>query len=151
MNFLPKKGVWGAFFLLSSAVTLWFCVQASLQLIPYWRLSEETHGYIDNFLVQEITQEKYAVRAFYHYQVGDQTYKGETTFKAPIFLNPAAAKQHIEKYWNEKEWDVWYSLKTPSYASLQKLFPFKAIFNAVLSVGVLFYFVWLRSYVAKMS
>lgn len=151
MNFLPKKGVWGAFFLLSSAISLWFCVQASLLLVPYWRLSEEAHGYVDNFSIQELSPEKYAVKAFYHYQVGDLTYQGETTFKAPIFLNREAAEQHIQKHWHENKWGVWYSPQKPSYSSLQKLFPFKALFNAVLSVGVLFYFVWLRSYVAKLS
>lgn len=151
MNFLPKKGIWRAFFVLSSAVSLWFCVQASLLLVPYWRLSDEVKGYVDNFSIQEINSEKYAVRAFYHYEVAGQTYEGKTIFEAPIFLNREAAEQHIQKHWYEKKWDVWVCPQQPSYSSLQKLFPFKALFNAVLSIGVLFYFVWLRSYVAKLN
>lgn len=151
MDSLAGKRIWQVFFILSCGVVLWFLFQFSVKIIPYLRLSHMADAQIESFIVKEITNEKYAIQALYQYQVNDKNYKKEYIFTSPVFLNRFAAQGHIDKHWSVNEWRVWYNYKNPDYSSLQKLFPFKFLFNACLSMGVLFYFVWLRSYIAKVS
>lgn len=151
MDSLAGKRVWQVFFILSCGVVLWFLFQFGVKIIPYIKLSHMADAQIESFSVKEISQEKYAVQALYHYQVAGKNYKKEYTFNSPMFLNRFAAETHIDKNWTTKEWRVWYNQKHPEFSSLQKLFPFKFLFNVCLSIGILFYFVWLRSYVARVS
>lgn len=151
MDSLAGKRIWQVFFIISCGVVLWFLFQFSVKIVPYLKLAHMTDAHIESFVVKEITNEKYAVQALYQYQVNGKDYKKEYTFISPVFLNRFAAQSHIDKYWITNEWRVWYNYKNPEYASLQKLFPFKFLFNTCLSMGVLFYFVWLRSYITKVS
>ena len=151
MDSLPGKRIWQVFFILTCGVVLWFLFQFSVKMVPYLKLSHMADAQMESFAVKEIANEQFAVQAFYQYQVNGKIYKKEYTFISPMFLNRFAAQTHIDKHWTTKEWRVWYNYKNPEYSSLQKLFPFKFLFNACLSMGVLFYFVWLRSYIARVS
>lgn len=151
MGSLAGKKIWQVFFIVSCGVVIWFLFQFGIRMIPYLRLSHMVDAEIESFVVKEIANEKFAVQARYLYCVDGKNYKKEYIFISPVFLNRFAAQSHIDKHWSTKEWRVWYSYKNPEYASLQKLFPFKFLFNACLSMGIVFYFVWLRSYVARVS
>lgn len=149
MESVLAKRIWQVFFILTCGVVVWFLVQFGMKMVPYMQLSQMTHGVVDTLKVEEQSNERYAVMAEYHYQVSGINYKKKYTFTTPIFLNRLAAENHIKQHWKSKEWEVWYSSKDPSQASLQKLFPFKLLFNACLAMGIVFYFMWLRHYVAR--
>jgi len=141
--------MWGVFFLLTTFVSLWFCGQATLRLKEYLRYGCITQGYVENFLVKELAADKYVIEAHFVYEVDSVYYQGATLLNAPVFLNRDAALQHVAKHWEEKAWGVWYDREKPSYASIQRLFPFKALFNAGLSLGILLYFIGLKNYMAR--
>lgn len=151
MQSLPGKIIWQVFFIGCCGVVLWFFVQFCVKMVPYVKLSHRVDAHVESFSVKEVAYEKYAVEAHYRYLVQGNEYKKDYVFTTPVFLNRLAAENHISKNWSLKEWGVWYSDSDPSYSSLQKLFPFKFLFNTCLSIGILFYFVWLRNYVAKVS
>lgn len=149
MESVVGRRVWQVFFILSCGVVAWFLVHFGIKMIPYIKLSSSTEAIVTGFSVAEQANEKWAITADYHYEVRGVKYKKNYTFTAPIFLNRLAAQNHIDKHWSQKEWQVWYSTKDPNQAALQKLFPFKLLFNACLAMGIVFYFVWLRHYVAR--
>lgn len=151
MESVARRRIWQIFFILSCGVVVWFLVQFGIKMIPYMALSHSTQANIDALVIEEQPNEKYAIKAQYHYKVGGIEHKKDYTFTSPIFINRLAAEHHIKQHWGSKEWQVWYSAKDPSYAALQKLFPFKSLFNACLSMGIVFYFLWLRHYVARTS
>jgi hypothetical protein len=120
-------------------------------MIPYMKLSSKTSGIVEAFSTQERPDEKWAVIASYHYTVQGKEHKKNYMFTAPLFPNQVAAEHHIEKHWKTKEWQVWYVSKHPEQSALQKLFPFKFLFNTCLTLGIVFYFLWLRHYVARVN
>lgn len=150
MESVAGRRIWQIFFVLSWGVVAWFLMQFVIKMIPYIGLAYTTSGVVESFVVEEKANEKWAITATYLYEVRGAQYKENYTFTAPMFPNRLAAQSHIDKHWStKKEWQVWYSYKDPSKASLQKLFPFKLLFNTCLALGIVFYFVWLRHYAAR--
>jgi hypothetical protein len=148
---IASKKVWQIFLLVSCLVVLWFLGQFTLKMFCYLKLSHTAEAHIESLSVKEVASDQFKIVARYRYQVNGHEYKKEHLFTAPIFMNQKGAENHIHQYWDHQVWKVFYSSKNPEYASLQKLFPFKFLFNTCLSLGIAFYFLWLRSYVARMS
>lgn len=146
------KLLWKVFFILTCGMALWFLAQFSVKMYPYIRLSQVTHGTVSEFKVKPLSEEKFAVEAKYAFEVKGKRYEESYTFIKPIFLNEFAAETHVKRFWKTQEkWLVYYSKSNPSFSALQKMFPFKALFNFGITFCVMFYFMWLRSYVARMS
>lgn len=147
---MTARWIWRVFFILSYSVVAWFVIHFGLKAIPYVLLSSSTEAVIDEMTVEPLPKEEYGIVARYHYTVGGKKYEQKYVFTTPIFPNKLAAESHLGKHWHStKPWRVFYSQKHPERATLQKLFPFKLLFNACLSLGIVFYFFWLRHYVRK--
>jgi hypothetical protein len=89
--------------------------------------------------------ERYESVVNYSFHLGGEVKEGFYHFKKPLFPNEAACRSSIEKF-QEKAWQIYYNPYNPQIASLQKLFPFKALIHTILSFAVLLYFLYFRSY-----
>lgn len=136
--------LWAALFLTTGALGLFFLIKTFLGAYPYYQLSSSARGYVEEFSVKRIGFDKYAVEAHFFYTVEGAEYEKRQTLTTPLFLNPYGAQAHIDKYWKQKQWTVWYNKNLPHKASLQRLFPFKFFFNAIALFFVFVYFWWLK-------
>lgn len=141
-----SRNIWVLFFILSGASSLFLGVLFLKDFIPYLRLDTKTSAKVKEFFVEGRGEDRFLVGATFAYRVKGRDIEGKKKFSTPVFISELAAKSHLSTYWNIKEWDAWYNNKDPSIVSLQKLFPFQKLFNFLLSIGVMFYFLWLRSY-----
>lgn len=146
------RTLWIVFFVVACTTSMWFFCQFTYKMVPYLKLSQVEEADARQFSVVPLSENRYVVEAKFNFTASGQEISSSYVFKAPVFLNHYAAQNHIDKYWKlQKKWPVYYNLKQPSFCKLQKLFPFKDLFNFALTLCVLFYFVWLRSYISKLS
>ncbi|MCH9630063.1 MAG: hypothetical protein S4CHLAM37_00550 [Chlamydiia bacterium] len=146
------KNLWLLFFGVTCAVSLWFLALFSIKMYPYIMLSQVTNARVSEFHAKPLSENKYAVEAKFSFKAAGKDYEESYTFVKPIFLNKFAAENHVKNFWKEQsDWLVYYKKGNPSYCSLQKIFPFKYLFNFGITFCIMFYFMWLRNYVARMS
>jgi|GEM_PF-1050962 len=143
-----SKNIWILFFVLSGGASLFLGGTFFKDFIPYLRLDTKTIASIKEFFVEGEAEGRFAVGATFSYIAHDRSFEGKKKFSTPVFMSEHGAKSHLNAYWKIKEWDAWYNHQDPSIVSLQKLFPFQKLFNFLLSIGVMFYFLWLRSYLS---
>ncbi|MBI2742336.1 MAG: DUF3592 domain-containing protein [Chlamydiales bacterium] len=136
-----NKKRWLILLVLAAGATLWFGGLALSQLYGYLRLREHAPAKVVEWKVAG-SSSKFFITAHYVFEAKGQRYEGSCMLKEPSFLNPIAAEAEL-KEWAECSWSIWYDPAAPQHASLQKLFPNKQIFNGLVSLGVLGYFLLL--------
>ncbi|MBS0620360.1 MAG: hypothetical protein JSS61_02750 [Verrucomicrobia bacterium] len=142
--------LWLILLILSGAVATWFVSIVLIDLNDYARLDRETPAQISEWKVIEISSSRFALAAFYQYEVDGIPYKGRMEFSSPPYLNRFAAENQM-KSWKNKEWSAWYQASSPAFSSLRKEFPKKPALHALLTLGVFIYFFFARSQLAKFA
>jgi len=138
-----KSKSWLVLFLVSGSIALWFSGKALQDLWTYFRVGPSVAAKVVGWGVQEISSSEFGIEAAYEYQVNERTYSAKTVFKQPVYLNSYSAEKDLYK-WEEQTWRAWYDPKSPSFSTLQKLFPFKTCIQAGVTLGILFYFAFVN-------
>jgi hypothetical protein len=141
---------WFVLLILVGGTALWLFGKASYQLISYALLNERTPAHIEQLEIEQVGSSRFAIAASFTYEVEGKSYFGKTVFSHAYYLNYPTAEKAL-KNWKEKNWETWYSSYTHSYSSLQKIFPFKSCIHALLGIGVLVYFYFLRGYLQRIE
>ncbi|MDN3507610.1 MAG: hypothetical protein P0S94_01670 [Simkaniaceae bacterium] len=142
------KLVWKGLFLVTGIIALWFSVKLGRELYPYLTLSHRSKAHSVAWSVVPIGASKFGVKGVYTYFLNESEYGGVHLFKKPIFINMRTAEKHIAA-WGDHTWDVWMNPSHPEKSSMQHIFPFSALVQFILSIGVFLYFQWLRQYAAQ--
>lgn len=143
---MHKNLLWLTFLGSIIVVTLWFCGIAALELYKYSMLKNQAPVKTIFWTVKTIDEDLYHPHAEYSYLVKEKEYKTEETVKNLYYRNKSAAEEGVENL-NQKQWEVWYDPKYPSYSSLDKSFPLKETLSAGVLIGVTLYFLGLGYYV----
>jgi hypothetical protein len=143
-----KITIWKVLFSLAAIVTLWFSVKVGKQLQSYYAFSQKISIEVEDWGSSEVGKNQFGVRANYIYKVGEQQYGGTHVFTTPVFMNAEVIDQQLHK-WQGLTWEAWYNPAHPEKSSLQHNFPVKASVQALLALGILLYFAWLRFYIEK--
>lgn len=143
------KLVWRVLVIIAALISLWCIGRLALNLQDYFRCSKLTSGKVIDWRVIERSAGIYHLSAAYEYQVEGQSYSGTQIFNKPQFSNRHSAEYVLSRY-ESKEWPVWVSSSNPEVSAIQREFSIKLIVQAILSVGVLIYFFWLKEYILSM-
>lgn len=135
--------LWVALIAISSAVAILFVSIAAKETWKYFSLNSSTSAEILEWNVTEVSSSRYALEANYRYQVGSVFHTCKRSLDSPRFLNRYAAENQI-KSWQRKSWRVWYNERDPSHSFLERNFPRKQLFHALLTFGVAAYFYFSR-------
>jgi coproporphyrinogen III oxidase len=135
---------------LAAIAFLWFASRTAVILWHYEKLSQHAVAEITAWGVQKKGGSKYILYAAYTFEVDGQKFFSKTFFTQPVFLNAPSAEAE-GKQWMSKPLQVWYHPSKPSISSLEKNFPFKASIHALLSLGLLLYFFFLRKYLTRLE
>jgi 4-amino-4-deoxy-L-arabinose transferase-like glycosyltransferase len=141
---------WRALVILTALVSIWFLSKALWQLWGYFSLNAQTKAEVFEWKVVEKSSAQFRIEAQYHFHVQDIRHEGKTQFSDLSFLNPYAAEGAIDKL-KHQDWTAWYNQNDPNKSSLQKIVPFKACFHAILTLGVLVYFFFLKNFLRRMA
>lgn len=138
--------IWKCIIGVAFLVTCWTAGVLVFQLYQYFDLNGVAKARIETWDIVAIRPDCFAIKASYTFDGGRGTY----IFNKPYFPNAHAAKKNLEN-WEKFEWAVWYKTSQPQKSALQKLFPFKALIHAVLSMGVCLYFTYLFGYSMRLN
>lgn len=145
---MHKNPVWLALLVLIGLATLWFSATAFYDLYGYFTLTEKVPSQTVRWSIKEESPEAFLVVADYTFVVNDQQYAGSTTFNDWPYRNPWGAQAALKER-ETQSWLVWYSPRNTDHSSLQKSFPIKKCITMGILWGLLIYFLWLDSYVAR--
>jgi hypothetical protein len=145
---MHKNYVWLGFLAMIVGAVGWLTIKALYLFYLYYSLNAE--GPVENlkWSVEQLSEDRFALKADYIFPVKDQKYTGSTLFNNDIFWNPWTADEALKVY-AQKSWTVWYSSSAPQYSSLQKNFPIKEWASAGILWVLLLYFFGLGYYVAN--
>jgi uncharacterized protein DUF3592 len=129
---------WFAILAVAGGVVLWFGGMACFELWGYFRLKSFAPAQVERWEIKE-SSAKYFLEGTYKYEVDGKLYEGRSRLKEPSFLNRLSAEEELKR-WEGVRWSVWYNPSAPQVSSLQKLFPYKRVIYAVLSLGLFVYF-----------
>jgi hypothetical protein len=139
---MSQNKVWIAILALVGAIALWFCAKALYQVYDYVRFDSQTVAEVESWSVEQVGSDRFALRAVYGFQVGEELYEGESYVPKLVFLNALAAKRRIEEL-ESGGWAVWYRSRNPALSRLGKVFPYKQCAYALILLGVMVYFIFL--------
>ncbi len=145
---MHKNPFWLALLILISLVAIWYSAIAFYHLYGYVTLSKTAPAEEVRWSIKENDPDSFQIVADYTFTVADKTNTGTTVFNDWSFRNPWGA-QAILKEREKQTWTVWYSPWNFNHSSLQKSFPTKECLTMGVLVGLLLYFIWLGSYVAR--
>lgn len=145
---MHKNRVWLGFLAMVIGAVGWYTIKTLYVLYLYSTLNASTTVDQIQWSVKQEKEDRFFVQAHYEFDVEKQKYSGETLFFNDVYWNSWAAEDAV-KFYQNKEWQVWYSLNNPQHSSLQKNFPLKELISASVLWLLLVYFVGLGYYAAK--
>jgi hypothetical protein len=137
------KRFWQVLLILTSLLSVFFIGKMAREMVAYFSLDQQGKALAVKWEVVEKSPSAFALAASYHFLDGDRLFEGFTEFPKPYCLNRLAAENVIREF-ASKEWNVFYKSSDAAFSSLQKMFPFKVVFQAILTLGVLVYFLVLK-------
>lgn len=141
---------WFSLVIVAVAVAIFLFGKASCQVVNYVLLNSKASVEIERLYVEKLGSSKFAIAASYHFERDGKNYQGKTIFSHLYYLNSPTAEKAIKNL-KDKSWEVYFFSLKPSYSSLQKMFPFKSCIHAILGIGVLVYFYFLRGYLLRLE
>ncbi len=133
-----------ALFIIVGIAAGWFCCTASMALYSFMKLDRYAPAQVNTWKVIDYSPSKVALEAFYSFSVEGKEWNGQMIFSKPYYLNRPSAEQALKQK-SQEVWGAWYNHKNPNTSSLEKIFPYKKCFNALIVVGLLGYF-WILKY-----
>lgn len=136
--------------IITALVSVFFLGKACLGTIGYFSLDGKTKAFVDSWQMEEKDPASFALKACYHFFIGEEKVLGQTEFMKPYFFNKESAEKAIKKL-RVQEWEVFYSTSKKQKNSLQKAFPFQDCIHAFLTLGILIYFIFLKKWLERLS
>lgn len=146
---MHKNRLWIVFLALFTLLVLWYDVDALFKVYRYNKLTQKTAPLNVQLAVEEKSG-RYHYRAQYEYSVAGQTYIQNELLMRPLLRNERAAEELLPEYQSDPH-IVWFDPYTPSQGTLQKHYPYKECFYAVVMTALLLYFIWLGFKVAHQA
>ncbi len=145
---MHKNLVWLGFLAMVFGAVIWVTIKAIYMFYLYTSLNATVSAENLNWSIEQLSDERFAMKAHYIYEVEERAFNGETVFKNDIYRNPLAAEDALKVY-SQKDWTAWYSVRNPQYSSLQKNFPLKEFLSATVLWIIMLYFFGLGYYAAQ--
>lgn len=142
-TFAKKQTIWAFLLVGVVSITAYFAFSASFGLIQYSRLTKESPARITAWEIRPLRWGKYAIAARYEVNWKGKTLKKVIQFSAPLSLNHYSAEEAMRGM-AKNNWNAWIS-SSGSLSSLEKSFPANSCLRALVSLGVLFYFIRIKN------
>jgi hypothetical protein len=138
--------IWRILAAIAIAIALWFSSIAAYQIFQYLRLGSFAQAEVTRWSIKELSASRFAIEAFFEFEAKGKKYEGKSLLDSPVFLNPFAAEDAI-KIREKEAFFAWYQPSNPEVSSLQKDFPLKSLIHALVTLGVLIYFIFIPKHI----
>lgn len=132
------------------SISLFTLGKASYGCLKYVLLSSKQNAYIDNWKIEEKNSSSFSIEISYHFFINDKKVLGKTELAKPFFLSRKAAEEAVETL-QKKSWSVFFPPSHIEMNTLQRHFPFRDCIHALLSIGVVIYFLILKRWVHRLT
>lgn len=140
--------IWIALLIVSLGFTLFFGGVGLIKVWKFFRFDQQCPAVVSRFEVVPLASCRFAVAAYYDFEVDGTLYEGKTVFETPQCLSQFAA-EHAMVLMKGKTWRVSYRQANPALSTLEKKFPYKACLEASVTLGVFAYFCFSRRIIEK--
>ncbi|GEM_PF-2434562 len=140
---MSTRTVWSLLYIALLSALLYFGVRAGLFYTQYTSSTATTTNQTISFKIRNNWLGIYFLNATYTYEVDGKTYTRRELLSEPQ-ANSRQYLQKLEPELQEKSWTIWYNPHKPSQAFIEKYFPYREIFNSVVIVGLILYFLILQ-------
>lgn len=137
------RKTWLLIFIFTGLAALWFSQSAIRQLWFFYQLKLSVPATVQEWTIEEVTPDRFALSASYFYEFQEKSYSGKCVFQEPIYQNRYSAEAD-KILWEKLSWSAWMNPKQPKISSLQRLFPWKGTVYAIVTLGIFGYFFTLR-------
>lgn len=142
--------LWIGLISLSAILALWFSGKASIELWKYLKLNASAPATVSEWSVEQRSANVFVISGKYFFDTAGRRWDSSSVLSGHTYPNPYAAQRAIEPL-QTQAWQVWYCQKDPSYSTLQKFFPFKRVFQALIALGVTIYFAGIRFFLVRFA
>ncbi len=142
--------IWRILAAFAIAIALWFSSIAAYQLFQYLQLGSFAQAEIKKWSIKELSSSRFAVEVFFEFEAKGKKYEGRSLLDSPVFLNPFAAEEAI-KTREKQTFFAWYQTSNPEVSSFQRNFPLKSMIHALVTLGVLIYFIFIFKHVPHLD
>ena len=148
MKFLIKEKIDAWFILIGIGVlvSIYLIIPTIIDLYKYVKLDERTIAKVYKWQIVE-KKSKFFIISSYNFQVGGKNYSGRYVFEEK-YINIFLAREKINQI-REGAVFVWYNSKNVSTSSLEKRFPLNNLIRFLISLCILFYFLFLKKKFTK--
>ncbi len=126
-------------FIIIGLLAGWFACVAGLALYSYGQLDRQAPCQVTRWQLIEYSPSKVAIEAFYTFSVEGKEWEGQMIFSKPYYFNLPSAQEALSQK-ERSSWNVWYNHRNPKKSSLERDFPYKHCFNALIVIGLAGYF-----------
>jgi hypothetical protein len=137
---LSQKALTVVLIAVSALTSLYFWGLAARVFLAQHSLQEQIPVHVVQWEVQEMSSDQYALQVNYSFERDGHTYQGNTLFTKPIYLNQTAAILALQTQALLPR-VAWVDPKNPKRSTLAKKFPQGLVTRALVSSGVLLYFI----------
>lgn len=141
--------LWIVLLAVTGGIACWFSATGAKEAWDYFSLNGIAVATISDVEIRELSSSRYALEARYQYSVDGVPYAVQSVLKYPQFLNRFTAENELAS-WRGKQSKVYYKKTRPQFSRLEKEFPRKPCFHALLTLGVLAYFYSLRGLFSRL-
>lgn len=126
---------------------LWFLGKAGIGVMHYFLLRNSAWVKIDDWSIETSRKNIFLIKGEFTFDFqGKQIYAKAYVDKH--YPNNFAAELDLKKFSSNNNCLVWFNPNQPEKAEFARSFPTKAVFSALLLVGLVFYFLFLGKKVA---
>lgn len=148
---MTEKKIWLVLNLSLGIAACWFVAVAGVALFRYTQLTDTIKPEVIIWGIDEQAEDWYLLSATYTFRLEKNLFQGKGVLKDPIFRNREIAEEALNRSKDLRQiWPIWYSTANPHISALEKRFPFKESFAALLLCGILLYFNALKLYVKSL-
>lgn len=144
---MHKNTFYISLILLLAALTLWWTYDALYLTFKYYTLSASTTIVITEIETVKKSDDDYRLEIEYLYIAGENSYKKRQMLPSK-HLNLFAVQKAIDELKN-KNLPLYFNPRDPNQASLERVFPLKQSFYAIIMISILCYFIALGYHIKK--
>lgn len=144
---MQRNPIWILFISVIILLVVGYTGYAFVEIWKYIRLDRRVEAQEIHWSVISLSDDAFIPFAQYSFKANDKNYRGQAEWQE-TYLNEWAAHEAVGRL-EQSPPQVWFDSKDPDISALQKNFPFKISFYALLLWILGIYFVGLGYYVNK--
>ncbi len=143
-NFTPKN-LWSFLVMCSLLISLWTIAGFTVKYLVYIKQSNYSVAEVFDWGVIEMDNDKYLVCADFRFHTdGIDKYVSQHLFEDKVFSSKQGAEEAIESMKLKEIKCYWFGDPSDPKVSISRNFPIKSLVYSCISLGVFFYFSFLK-------